>query len=96
MVKTGVTIFFQGHDHVWARQSLNGVTYQTLSVPADPNYGPGFASAYSSGDVLPNSGYTRVTVSPQRVQVDYVRTYLPADETSSRRHGSVAFSYNLP
>lgn len=96
MVKTGVTIFFQGHDHVWARQSLNGVTYQTLSVPADPNYGPGFASAYLSGDVLPSSGYTRVTVSPQRVQVDYVRTYLPADETSSRRSGSVAFTYQLP
>jgi hypothetical protein len=96
MVKNGVTIFFQGHDHVWARQSLNGVTYQTLSVPADPNYGIGFGASYLSGDVLPSSGYTRVTVSPQRVKVDYVRTYLSADETSNQRSGSVAFSYTLP
>ena len=96
MVKNGVTIFFQGHDHVWALQSLNGVTYQTLSVPADPNYGIGFGASYLSGDVLPSSGYTRVSVSPQRVKVDYVRTYLSADETSSQRSGSVAFSYTLP
>jgi hypothetical protein len=28
--------------------------------------------------------------------VDYVRTYLSADETSNQRSGSVAFSYTLP
>jgi hypothetical protein len=96
MASNGVTIFFQGHDHVWARQKVDGVTYQTLSVPADPNYGPGFASAYLSGDVLPSTGYTRVSVAPGGVTVEYVRTYLPADEGPGRVNGSVAFRYTLP
>ncbi len=96
MARTGVTIFFQGHDHVWVRQQLDGVTYQTLSEPADPNYALWNAEAYSSGDKFPSSGYTRVNVSPKGVKVDYVRSYLPKDENTSRVHGSTAFSYSLP
>ena len=38
MVANKVSIFFQGHDHIWVRQKLDGVTFQTLSQPADPNY----------------------------------------------------------
>lgn len=36
MAKTGVTIFFQGHDHLFDRQELDGVIYQTLPEPANP------------------------------------------------------------
>lgn len=96
MARTGVTVFFQGHDHIWVRQQLDGVTYQTLSEPADPNYTLWNADAFQSGDKFPNSGYTRVKVSPDGVQVDYVRSYLQRDETASRVHGSTAFSYRLP
>jgi len=96
MAASKVTIFFQGHDHVWVRQQLDGVTYQTLSEPADPNYALYNAEAYTSGDRLPNSGYTRVRVSPAGVQIDYVRGYLPEDEGAGRVHGAVAFSYTLP
>lgn len=91
-----VTIFFQGHDHIWVRQQLDGVIYQTLSEPADPNYSLFNAEAYLSGDRLPNTGYTRVCVSPSGVRVDYVRTYLPADEGVGKTSGSVAFSYSIP
>ncbi len=38
MVKTGVTIFFQGHDHLFARQDKDGVTYQEVPNPADATY----------------------------------------------------------
>lgn len=96
MVANKVTIFFQGHDHIWVRQQADGITYQTLSEPADPNYSLFNSDAYLSGDTFPNTGYTRVTVSPSAVKVDYVRTYLPADESPGRTSGSVAFSYSIP
>jgi hypothetical protein len=83
MVKTGVTIFFQGHDHIFARQELDGVIYQTLPQPADLSGILDFPDAYTSGDVYPNPGRVRVTVSPQDVKVEYVR--LPGNQ--------VIFSY---
>lgn len=95
-VKNGVTIFFQGHDHIWVHQQIDGVTYQTLSEPADPNYSLFNSDAYLSGDRFPNSGFTRVTVSPNGVKVDYVRTYLPQDEGPGKTSGATAFSYTIP
>lgn len=91
-----VNIFFQGHDHVWVRQQLDGVTYQTLSQPADPNYALYFDEAYRSGEKHPNTGYTRVTVSPAQIRVEYVRSVLPAHETAARRQGAIVTSYTLP
>jgi hypothetical protein len=96
MAANKVTIFFQGHDHVWVRQQLDGVTYQTLSEPADPFYTLYNSEAYTSGDKFPNTGYTRVRVAPSGVTVDYVRTYLPRDEGPGKASGTVAFSYAIP
>jgi hypothetical protein len=95
MAANRVTIFFQGHDHVWVHQQLDGVTYQTLSEPADPNYTLYNSDAYTSGDTFPNTGYTRVRVSPTGVTVEYVRTYLPKDEGPGRVSGTVAFGYTI-
>lgn len=95
MVANKVKIFFQGHDHIWVRQQLDGVIYQTLPQPADPNYAFDNEDAYKSGDKLPNSGYARVTVSPAEVRVEYVRLYLPADEGPGKTSGTVAFSYTV-
>ncbi|MBT4815454.1 MAG: hypothetical protein HN742_13650 [Lentisphaerae bacterium] len=95
-VKTGVTIFFQGHDHLFARQELDGVVYQSTPNPADNTYQAFNREAYRSGDVLPNSGHLRVTVSPDEARVDYVRSFLPGDETDGRKNGDVAFSYTIP
>lgn len=94
-VATGVTVFFQGHDHLFARQELDGVIYQSVPNPADNTYTAFNADAYLSGTVLPNSGYLRVNVEPDAVRVDYVRQYLSQDETPSQRSGSVAFSYTI-
>ena len=93
VVKHGVTIFFQGHDHLFARQEKDGVVYQEAPNPADTTYSAFNREAYRSGDIFPNSGYLRVTVSPAHVKVDYVRSYLPKDETPERKNGEVAFSY---
>ncbi len=96
-VANKVTIFFQGHDHIWVRQQLDGVTYQSLGSPANPNYSLFNSDAYATGERFPDSGYTRVTVAPAGVKVEYVRTYLPADERpgTERVNGTVAFSYTV-
>lgn len=96
MAKTGVTIFFQGHDHLFARQQKDGVVYQETPNPADPTYTAFNRDAYRSGDILPNAGHLLVTVAPEGVRVDYVRSYLLKDESSARKHGEVAFSYTIP
>ena len=95
MADNHVNIYFQGHDHIFVRQQLDGVIYQTLPQPADPNYALNNANSYQSGDKLPNTGYLRVNVSPAKVSVDYVRTYLPKDETGGHKSGEVAYSYNI-
>jgi hypothetical protein len=94
-VKTGVTIFFQGHDHIFAHQTLDGVTYQTLPDPANPNYAISNENAYRTGETLPGSGYVRVTVAPAKTTVAYIRQYLPKDETPEHKSGEVAFSYTV-
>ena len=96
MVRTGVTIFFQGHDHLFAHQQKDGVVYQETPNPADASYTAFNQDAYRSGDILPNAGHLRVTVSPANVRVEYVRSYLPKDETPQRKDGEVAFSYTVP
>ncbi|NWJ96501.1 MAG: metallophosphoesterase [Chloroflexi bacterium] len=92
MVKNGVTIFFQGHDHLFARQELDGVIYQSVPNPADDTYTAFNQDAYA-GDIFPNSGFLNVTVSPEQVKVDYVRSFLAKDETNQNKNGNVAFSY---
>lgn len=79
MVSNKVTAFIQGHDHLFANQLLDGVAYITLAEPADPNYTLYNADAYTSGDVLPNSGRVRFTVGPDLVTVEYIREWLPGD-----------------
>ena len=96
MVKAGVTIFFQGHDHLFARQELDGIVYQSCPNPADPTYTAFNRDAYRNGDVLPNSGHLRVTVAAEKVRVQYVRSYLPNEATEEHPNGEVAFAYEVP
>ena len=93
MVANKVTIFFQGHDHIFVHQQLDGVTYQALGNPADPNYSLFNSDAYATGERFPNSGYARVTVAPSGVKVEYVRTYPTTDEGPGKINGTVEFSY---
>ncbi len=64
-VKYGVTIFFQGHDHLYARQELDGVVYQEVPQPATTG-DPANEGAYTSGTVLPAPGTLRVDVEQHR------------------------------
>ena len=96
-VTYGVNIFFQGHDHLFAHEVLDGVTYQEVPMAADSTYQIGMlanADAYTA-DTLDGTGHIRVIVSDSCVQVDFVRAYLPADTNATQQNREVAFTYNI-
>lgn len=77
LVKQGVNAVFHGHDHFYARQEVDGVIYQLVPQPGHPGEGS-IRSAreygYATGELLPGTGYLRVTVSNSTVTVAYRRT----------------------
>lgn len=93
MAENGVTIFFFGHDHLFAKQEKDGLIYQSVPNPADPTYTAFNEDAYESGDKMANSGHLLVTVSSENVKVEYVRSWLPKDEGKDQVNGEVAYSY---
>jgi hypothetical protein len=110
MKQYGVTIFFFGHDHLFAREKVDGIVYQSLPNPADNTYTAFNSDAYDPdtiklpgadydsdyGVILPNSGYLCVTVSPQEVTVSYIRAVLPGDEAKAGAANSeVSFTYTI-
>ena len=93
MVKHRVTIFFQGHDHLFCKQEKDGIVYQELPMPSDKDYVAYNDDRYASGLKLPSSGHLSVTVSPAGVKVDYIRSFLPKDESTENQQGALAHSY---
>ena len=71
MVKHGVSVFFQGHDHIFVHQERDGVVYQSMPNPADDTFSMFNDSAYKTGTKAPNSGHVRVSVSPSEAKVEY-------------------------
>ena len=97
MATNHVTMFIQGHDHIFVREELDGVTYLSLPIPADNKYSLYNADAYPNASYKTNNtGYVRFTVAPEQVKVDYIRTFLPADEGPGKTNGMVAYSFTLP
>jgi len=98
MVQNGVDVFFQGHDHVFAHEELDGIVYQTMPMAADSSYEIGFlanADAYLS-DTLRGTGNLEVRVTPECVHIDFVSAWLPEDTLDGLHHnGEVLFSYTL-
>lgn len=95
MAKNGVTIFFQGHDHIFVKQELDGVIYQSMPEPADPNYTLYNDNAYKSNAKYPNSGHVKVTVSLEEVKVEYVASFLKKDESENKLNGDIIYSYTV-
>jgi hypothetical protein len=94
-----VSIVFHGHDHLYAKQDLDGIVYQEVPQPGCPGDGRIPRSAaeygYAAGTVLGSSGHMRVAVSPENVKADYVRSILPKDEAGPLKNGAVADRYEL-
>jgi hypothetical protein len=94
-VDNGVDIFFQGHDHLFSHELLDGVTYQSVPMPGDSTYQIGILSnsgAYTS-DIVGGTGHLKVSVSPAGINVEFIRAVLPADENRIMSNGKSAFSY---
>ena len=92
------TIFFHGHDHFFGKQQQSCLIYQEVPQPSHPNFSNARQAAdygYFEGQILPNSGHLRVQVSPDGVKVDYVRVYLPRNETGTRKNRDVSASYYI-
>ena len=98
MVENGVTVFFHGHDHFYARQELDGVIYQLVPQPGHPNFSTVDYAAeygYEKGDIVPNSGHLLVTVRKNDARIDYIRSYLASNETATRKNGDVSRTYTV-
>ena len=87
LLRNHVTAVFHGHDHLFARQELDGLIYQECPQPGDPRGSTRSAAdyGYKSGVLLGSSGHMRVTVTPQQTTIAYIRS-----------DGSTAHSYALP
>lgn len=97
MVKNGVQIFFQGHDHLYAKEDIDGMVYQEVPMPSDSTYKIGMTDNGDAftGVKIDGSGHLRVTVSPDSMTVDYIKAYLPADENQTNKNGQLAYSYSV-
>ena len=95
MVKNGVTIFFQGHDHIFVHQERDGLIYQSMPNPADDTFTMFNEAAYLSGTKAPNSGHVRVTIGPSQGTVEYFLSARPQDESATRKNLQVAHSYTI-
>ncbi len=91
-----VTIFFHGHDHFYAKQDKDCLVYQETPQPSHPIFltaNQAKEYGYLAGNIIPNAGHLRVTVSSKGVKVDYVRAYLPKNETSTRKNKDISTTY---
>ncbi len=77
LLQNHVTAVFRAHDNFYARQELDGILYLMVPQPSFAgddrirdlqNYG------YKQGVFRGNSGHVRVTVTPQNMTVDYVKS----------------------
>ena len=98
LVENHVSALFHGHDHVFVKQDLDGIVYQECPQPSITRYDNVQLAqdyGYVNGKVIGSSGHLRVTVTAEKTTVEYIRAYLPKDETSSQRNGQVAYTYKI-
>ena len=93
MVKHKVSIFFQGHDHIFVTQSRDGLIYQSMPNPADDTFSMFNSDAYTTGVKAPNSGHVRVSVGSTTAKVEYFLAARAQD--TSRKNLSLAHSYTV-
>ncbi|KAA3661319.1 MAG: PKD domain-containing protein, partial [Calditrichaeota bacterium] len=91
MMKTyDVSAFFHGHDHHFVLEERDGIVYQLVPA-ASQGTGLGFNNYTSSPYVVStqnNSGYLRMTVSPNEALVEYVKS-------TGSNVGQVQYAYTI-
>jgi hypothetical protein len=97
MLANGVKAYFHGHDHQFVHEMRDGIVYQEVPSAAMGSGDFGFDlyddSPYvQPGGNLPNAGHLRVTVFPNNVLVEYVRSAITGDGISN---GDISYSYYI-
>lgn len=98
-VRYGVTAFFQGHDHLFAREEVDGIVYQTVPQPATQGGDPHRMAAeygYVPGVILGSPGHLEVTVAATGVTVRYVHASTGAGDRSGLANGEPVYTYTIP
>jgi hypothetical protein len=97
MKENGVTAFFHGHDHFFGKQEKDGIIYQVVPQPSNRSLTNISATEYGyvNGIFMPGRGFLNITVSPDDVKIDYIKTYLPSEESAGHKNGEVAYSYTV-
>ncbi len=93
LVKHQVSAVFHGHDHFYARQSLDGVAYVLVPQPGHSGSGNVAKSAerygYETGVIKSSPGHVLVRVTPDQATVEFVKTEMQADR-ATRKSGEDA------
>jgi hypothetical protein len=97
MLENNATVYFHGHDHFYGKQDKDGIVYQEVPQPSLKNYTNISAAQYGyvNGVLIPSRGYLLVTVSDTTTKVEYIRTYLPSEESTQRHNKDVSHSYTI-
>jgi hypothetical protein len=98
LIDNQVTAVFHGHDHLFVRQELDGIAYQEVPQPASINRDNSQQASeygYIHGDVRSGSGHLKVSVSPNSVTVEYIRSLLNQGEKSGQQNKQVEFQYTI-
>ena len=96
LVKNGVSAVFHGHDHLFAREELDGIIYQEVPQPGHPSGGTRSADEYGyTGVILGSSGHLRVAVDPKEAVVEYVLAAVPGITKDHVANASVAHRYSI-
>ncbi|MFN7733212.1 MAG: metallophosphoesterase [Pirellula sp.] len=98
LVKHGASIVFHGHDHMFIQQELDGIVYQLVPQPGFQRVGNTNSAAeygYVLGTAQGSPGHIRVRVGADSARIDYVRSFLPGDESPRQVNGEVSYSYEV-
>jgi predicted phosphodiesterase len=96
LVKHGVNVVFHGHDHLFAKEELDGVIYQEVPQPGHASGGTRSAGEYGYGGViLGSSGHLRVSVEGAAATIDYVRSIVPGVTRDDLKNSAVEHSYKV-
>jgi len=98
LAKRGGCVVFHGHDHFYVHAERDGVTYQLVPQPGHERVDNTRTAAeygYEAGVKAGASGILRVSVTPEKAVVDYVRAYPSPAESAERKTGAVTHSYEV-
>ena len=74
LLDTKVGFVFKGHDHLYVKQELDGIIYQTVPQPSHPGEKLDVSQyGYSSGKGIGGSGFLKVSTEGKIARVDFIK-----------------------